>query len=431
MSERARWLAAVLALAAAQAGAQAIGGPYFSAEIRGRVVAADTGRPLEGAVAVARWDWLDYKAPGFHSSGGYFNAGRAVHVAESAANAQGRIVFPRWGPTARTGGMMDERAPRVLVFKAGYQPLVRDKYKAGEPLRLLRSDAPIADYVKSLIGFEEQGLYWRTTQDWPAFPRMVMALHREKARLGEDGRAIPGANLMADRSGVGQLVDASDGRPLASGGVLKITWTMRRADAAAGRRTLVQTKNTGSLQRSGEFFVSPWRLPAPSLEGWEIDPNVPPLVRASVMGYARSDEVKWSEKGGSIAMRKRPEGRDSYVAAIREIRMEVDAALAAGDREQAMKQYRFLLYQQRSLCDAITPDLRQGACYEESSDVYRYVADARRVEKYGPEDNEITVRVVESGNQAQAATAAAPGAPAGVRQPPPAKNVGGFSIETR
>jgi hypothetical protein len=408
--------------------AQRVPSSYSAAETRGAVVDDATGQPIEGAVAVARWGWLD-QGPGSRSSS-YSDWGRAVHVAESVADGYGRIVFPRWGPKSRTGGMMDPGAPQLLVFKAGYQPLVRDKYKAGEPLRLRRSDAPTADYVKSLIDFEERGLYWRSTEDWPAFPRMVMALHREKARLGEDGRRIPGANLMANRSGAGRLVEVSDGKPLASGGVLKITWTMRRADAA-GRRTLVQTKNTASLQSRGEFFVSPWRLPAPLLEGWEVDPNVPPLVRASVMGYARSDEVKWSEKGGSIAMRKRPEGRDSYVAAIREIRMEVDAALAAGDREQAMKQYRFLLYQQRSLCDAVTPDLRRGACYEESSDVYRYVADARRVEKYGSEDNEITVRVIESGNPAQAATAAAPGAPTAVRQPPPAKDVGGFSIETK
>ncbi|MGZ5650057.1 MAG: hypothetical protein ACXWG8_06970 [Usitatibacter sp.] len=431
MSPLARGLATVLLLAAAQAGAQALGGPYLSAEIRGQVVDADTTQPVEGAVAVARWEWLDYTPPGFHSSGGYSNAGRAVHVAESVADARGRIDFPRWGPKARAGGRMDDNAPIVLVFKAGYQPLVRNKYKAGEPLRLHRFEGPTADYVKSLFDFEERGLHWRFTEDWPAFPRMVLALHREKARLGEDGRKIPGANSMQGRSGAGQLVDAADGKPLPVNGALKITWTLRRSDGTAGSRTLVQTKNTGSLQRAAEFFVSPWRLPSPAPAGWEIDPAVRPVVRAYVAGYAGSDEVKWTEAGGTLALRRRPEGRDAYVAAIREIRSEVDAALARGDREEVMKQYRFLLYQQRYLCDAITPDLRQGACYEESSDVYRYVADARRVEKYAPEDGEITVRVIESGSQAKAATAAAPGAPEAVRQPPPAKNVGGFSIETR
>jgi hypothetical protein len=423
---------AMLSLCAmsAPAAAQMVPRLNSSAQMRATVVDDATGEPVEGAVAVARWGWLDYRSSDFRG-GSYLNAGQALHVVESVADARGRIVFPRWGPKVRTGGMMDPGAPQVLVFKAGYQPLVRDNYKAGEPLRVRRSEAPVADYVKSIIGFEEQGLYWRATQDWPAFPRMVMALHREKARLGEDGQRIPGANLMEGRSGLGRLVDASDDKPRDINGALKITWALRRSDGAAGRRTLVQTKNTGSLQRAGEFFVSPWRLPAPPFEGWEIDPNAPPLVRAFVIGYAPSDEVKWSEKGSSIPMRKRPEGRDSYVAAIREIRMEVDAALAAGDREQVMKQYRFLLYQQRALCDAITPDLRQGACYEESSDVYRYVADARRVEKYGSEDNEITVRVIDRGNQAETVRVAAPGAPTAVRQPPPPKDVGGFSIETK
>jgi hypothetical protein len=154
---------------------------------------ADRGRRCGGTLGVARQG-------GPRSQSFYLNAKRAVHVAESVADTRGAIVFPRWGPKARTEGMMDEGAPQVLVFKAGYQPLVRDRYKANEPLRLRRSDAPVEDYVKSIIAFEEQGLYWRTTEDWPAFPRMVMALHREKARLGEDGQRIPGVNLMADRS---------------------------------------------------------------------------------------------------------------------------------------------------------------------------------------------------------------------------------------
>ncbi|MGZ5597507.1 MAG: hypothetical protein ACXWG3_12755, partial [Usitatibacter sp.] len=63
MSPLARGLATVLLLAAAQAGAQALGGPYLSAEIRGQVVDADTTQPVEGAVAVARWEWLDYTPP--------------------------------------------------------------------------------------------------------------------------------------------------------------------------------------------------------------------------------------------------------------------------------------------------------------------------------------------------------------------------------
>jgi hypothetical protein len=315
----------------------------------------------------------------------------------------------------------------VLAFKSGYEPLITDKYKSGQPLRLHRSNAPTADYVKSLVDFEERGLYWRSTEDWPAFPRMITALHREKARLGEDGQRIPGANSMEGRSGTGRLIDAPDGKPLEINGALKITWTLRRSDGAAGSRTLVQTKNTGSMQRAAEFFVSPWRLPSPAPAGWDIDPTVRPLVRAYVPGYDSSNEVKWAEAGATLALRKRPDGRDAYIAAIREIRSEVDAALAKGDRDEMMKQYRFLLYQQRTLCDAITPDLRQGACYDESSDVHRYVANAWRTEKYAPETSEGTVRVVESENRSP--TSSVVGFPAG--QPPPAKSVGGFSIETK
>ena len=87
---------------------------YWGEAIHCRVVDADTGEPIEGAVAVA--DWKLY-------GGGIGHGGHrsSLLVQATVTDTDGRFAFPAWGPTLRPSYEALDRAPWLIVFKSGYE----------------------------------------------------------------------------------------------------------------------------------------------------------------------------------------------------------------------------------------------------------------------------------------------------------------------
>ena len=87
---------------------------YWAQAIHARVVDADTGEPIEGAVVVA--DWKLY-------GGGIGHGGHrdSLLVEETVTDVNGEFTFGKWGPKLRPAYAALDTAPWLVIFKSGYQ----------------------------------------------------------------------------------------------------------------------------------------------------------------------------------------------------------------------------------------------------------------------------------------------------------------------
>lgn len=198
---RARWgwtvAGLLLWLAGPPAGAQPA--EYRGAEIRARVVDAETQAPLEGVYVVARWDlhhWL--------------SRGRTpLHAAEAVTDVRGEFYLPPWGPKPRPaftelwGG-----DPRLLFFKPGYEVLARPNPTAPDPspvrvsirhgrtieLKPFRGTREVwvelLNVVQSYLAWGEivAEFPYRLNDYWKYFPRTVLAVLEERQQLPQSLR---------------------------------------------------------------------------------------------------------------------------------------------------------------------------------------------------------------------------------------------------
>ena len=83
---------------------------YFGAPIEGRVVDADTQKPIEGAVVAVEWEMI----------GSWGRRGQFVER-EVLTAADGKFKVPGWGPRFRSpiGGVLEDD-PTIWVFKSAY-----------------------------------------------------------------------------------------------------------------------------------------------------------------------------------------------------------------------------------------------------------------------------------------------------------------------
>ena len=87
---------------------------YWAESIHGRIVDADSGAPVAGAVVVA--DWKLY-------GGGIGHGGHrdSLFVEETVSDSNGEFRFGKWGPKLRPLSGELDNAPWLVVFKAGYE----------------------------------------------------------------------------------------------------------------------------------------------------------------------------------------------------------------------------------------------------------------------------------------------------------------------
>jgi hypothetical protein len=106
---------------------------YLAKGVHGRVVDAETGRPLAGVVVVARWP--KYGGLLHPTTLGYFA------LQEAVSDADGRYAIPGWGPRLRGRGTPERDRPRLWFFKAGYVNFTPNNVFRGSPWDVvLRSD---------------------------------------------------------------------------------------------------------------------------------------------------------------------------------------------------------------------------------------------------------------------------------------------------
>lgn len=89
---------------------------YSSADVEGRIVDAESGEPIEGAVVVGVWQ---LESQGFEHS-----YGAAIHVVESVSDTEGHYRLKGFG-TKWVGpfrGELRNSDPWVVVFAEGYMP---------------------------------------------------------------------------------------------------------------------------------------------------------------------------------------------------------------------------------------------------------------------------------------------------------------------
>lgn len=88
---------------------------YFARSIEGRVIDAETGKPIEGAVVVATWETamlsLDTKT------------GPTLYVHETTTDGDGRYRIRGWGPKPRAPltTLNPYRDPAITIFKSRYK----------------------------------------------------------------------------------------------------------------------------------------------------------------------------------------------------------------------------------------------------------------------------------------------------------------------
>lgn len=155
---------------------------YFGKEIRGKVVDADTGAPLEDVSIVAEWQIYVMVIQS--------HLGNRIKVIETTTGSDGNYVVHGWGPIIRPpwGALLDH-SPKLTFFKSGYYPkavlnereserMIRDSEFNGKTIRLKQFDGNF-DLLDRLLSITTPWL----TGCWRDCPHYVIALDAEAKRL--------------------------------------------------------------------------------------------------------------------------------------------------------------------------------------------------------------------------------------------------------
>jgi len=189
-------VAAGLGLAVLAPAAWAQPAEYSGAEIRARVVDAETQKPLEGVFVVARWDLSHLMSRG-HTP---------LHAMEAVTDATGQFYFPPWGPKPRpTFSSLWGGDPRLFFFKPGYEPHdegnryapddspVRVSKWHGQTIQMKPFRGTPAFWVQLLVQLQDL-LNWgditptaphHVNDYWKYYPRTVLAILDDRQSIPE------------------------------------------------------------------------------------------------------------------------------------------------------------------------------------------------------------------------------------------------------
>jgi hypothetical protein len=245
MRQRAPAIIGLLLLAVAAA-ARADPLAYSARPIRGHVLDDVSGAPLEGVIVVAQWELVREVVPGLVNKA----YGDVLKIVEVVTGSDGAYEIPAWGPLPRPVLLhLEDRDPAIAFFKPGYYPryvaneqraaysreAVRMSQWDGQAVRLcpftgkpqeftlqdgrfrqqVKVNGTLEEYASKLETLQEQ-LYWkRATDDWRQFPRLVVALDREAARLAREGlkpgyQIEPAHSLHGGRAAVDRFLEGHE-----------------------------------------------------------------------------------------------------------------------------------------------------------------------------------------------------------------------------
>jgi hypothetical protein len=171
---------------------------YSAKPIRGIVVDAGTGQPLQGVIVVAQW--VLHVAPV-----GY---GPRLQVLEAVTDAQGVYQFPAWGPKLNPRfplSSLDMRDPDLSFFKPGYRPhgasnmyMSNDSLRSsdwdGKTIKLEEFTGTTDEWAVSLASLQIT-LGWGDVFDWRLAPRIALTLELERLELENTPIAKRGGNI--------------------------------------------------------------------------------------------------------------------------------------------------------------------------------------------------------------------------------------------
>lgn len=100
---------------------------YSAEPISGRVIDAETRKPLSDVTVVAQW---------ILEGGIHYDRVGILNIAEAVTDQEGRYRLAGWGPIQRPEiGQLDTRDPQIVFFKPGYQPTMLSNYGKFGPAR--------------------------------------------------------------------------------------------------------------------------------------------------------------------------------------------------------------------------------------------------------------------------------------------------------
>jgi hypothetical protein len=162
--------------------------------VSGKVVNAATGKPIEGVAVVAKWDLLGMESATVD----------VIAIAESVTDANGSFEIHGWGPRLNKRfwyAGMAYNAPELIVFKAGYDPVLAWNYQAKSIGGLYRMTDTLDEktiaisaqqgdpkvYLQSVNDIELRIYRLLATPDcrWKEFPALLAAM-QSAGRMAED-----------------------------------------------------------------------------------------------------------------------------------------------------------------------------------------------------------------------------------------------------
>lgn len=162
---------------------------YSAKPIRGLVVDAETGQPLEGVIVAAQWV-LFIARP---ADGTY---GPRLHVLETVTDTTGAYQFPGWGPKPNPRypfSSLDTRDPEMSFFKPGYKPEgVDNRYESNDVVRASDWDGKTIKLEKfkgtagewaDALSFLQTSLSWGHLMDWRQVSRTTLAILEERSKI--------------------------------------------------------------------------------------------------------------------------------------------------------------------------------------------------------------------------------------------------------
>ena len=148
--------------------------PHWSGPLEGSVVDQQTGMPMEGVVVVAVWQ------PEIQLAAGRFTRD-PIAVGEAVSDSKGHFQLKAWGPRLAEGA--GGTAPRILLFKPGYEFQRRDHGADLNRIGMRKFEGKLDDYAVHLAALssalEGAAGFIDGRCDWQSMPMMLRALDRQ------------------------------------------------------------------------------------------------------------------------------------------------------------------------------------------------------------------------------------------------------------